>query len=257
MRAKQRRKTIMELSGKIFVITGAARGIGAEAARRFSGLGANVAALDVNEDGLRELESESDGAILGVRADISNPRGVEEAFDAVVERFGGVDVLINCAVIRGNGPLSGVEEDTIDLALGVGLKGNILCAKRAAGEMKKRGGGAIVNMSSFYARTPTKERVVYVAVKGGVEGLTRALAVELADWNIRVNAIAAGPVLTRLRESQGDGDPDNLAERYRKSPMGRFGRVDEVLDAMEYLVTPRSSYMTGQILVLDGGLTIV
>ena len=104
---------------------------------------------------------------------------------------------------------------------------------------------------------PAKERVVYVAVKGGVEGLTRALAVELADWNIRVNAIAAGPVLTKLRETQGDGDPENLAERYRKSPMGRFGRVDEVLDGMEYLVTPRSSYMTGQILVLDGGLTIV
>lgn len=247
----------MELKDKIFVITGAARGIGAEAARRFSGMGAKVAAFDVNEEGLRSLEAESGGTVLGVRTDISDPKAVEDAFDAVVARFGGVDVLINCAVIRGNGPLAEVEEATIDLALGVGLKGGILCAKRAAAEMKKRGGGAIVNMSSFYARTPAKERVVYVAVKGGVEGLTRALAVELADSNIRVNAIAAGPVLTRLRESQGEGDPDNLAERYRKSPMGRFGRVDEVLDAMEYLVTPRSSYMTGQVLVLDGGLTIV
>ena len=247
----------MELKDKIFVITGAARGIGAEAARRFSGLGADVAALDVNEEGLRSLEAESGNAVLGVRADISNPKDVENAFDAVVAKFGGVDFLINCAVIRRNGPLAEVGEATIDLALGVGLKGNILCAKRAAAEMKRRGGGGIVNMSSFYARTPAKERVVYVAVKGGVEGLTRALAVELADWNIRVNAIAAGPVLTRLRESQGEGDPDNLAERYRKSPMGRFGRVDEVLDAIEYLVTPRSSYMTGQVLVLDGGLTIV
>ncbi len=247
----------MELKGKVFVITGAARGIGAEAARRFSGMGADVVALDVNEKGLRSLEAESGGVILGVRADISNPKDVEGAFDAAVTRFGGVDILINCAVIRGNGPLAKVEEATVDLALGVGLKGSILCVKRAAEEMKKRGGGAIVNMSSFYARTPAKERVVYVAVKGGVEGLTRSLAVELADWNIRVNAIAAGPVLTRLRESQGEGDPDNLAERYRKSPMGRFGRVDEVLDAMEFLMTPRSSYMTGQILVLDGGLTIV
>ena len=247
----------MELKDKVFVITGAARGIGAEAARRFSGMGAKVAALDVNEEGLRSLEAESGGEILGVRADISIPKDVEDAFDAAVARFGGVDVLINCAVIRGNGPLAEVEEATIDLALGVGLKGGILCARRAAQEMKKRGGGAIVNMSSFYARTPAKERVVYVAVKGGVEGLTRALAVELADSNIRVNAVAAGPVLTRLRESQGEGDPENLAERYRKSPMGRFGRVDEVLDAIEYLVTPRSSFMTGQVLVLDGGLTIV
>ena len=127
----------------------------------------------------------------------------------------------------------------------------------AAREMRERGGGAIVNMSSFYVRTPAKGRAVYVAVKGGVEALTRALAVELADENVRVNAIAAGPVLTELRRAQGDGDPDNLAERYRKSPMRRFGRVDEVLDAMMYLMTPRSSYMTGQVLALDGGLTIV
>ena len=247
----------MELNGKIFVITGAARGIGADAARRFSGLGADVAALDVEADGLRRLEAETDGAILGVRADISKSKGVEDAFEEVMARFSGVDVLINCAVIRGNGPLMEVEEATIDLVLAVGLKSNILCAKRAAEEMKKRGGGAIVNMSSFYAHTPAKGRVVYVAVKGGVESLTRALAVELADLNIRVNAIAAGPVLTKLREAQGDGCSDNLAERYRKSPMGRFGRVNEVLDAMEYLATPRSSFMTGQILVLDGGLTIV
>lgn len=246
----------MELKGKVLVITGAARGIGAEAARRFARLGANVAAVDVREGEPWRLGEESEGTVLGVRADISDARGVESAFDAAVGRFGGVDVLINCAVVRGNGPLAEVEEGAIDLALAVGLKGGILCARRAAQEMRKRGGGAIVNMSSFYVRTPAKGRVVYVAVKGGVEALTRALAVELADANVRVNAIAAGPVQTRLREARGEGGPDSLAERYRKSPMGRFGRVEEVLDAMMYLMTPRSSYMTGQVLALDGGLTI-
>ncbi len=246
----------MELKGKVLVITGAARGIGAEAARRFARLGANVAAVDVREGEPWRLGEESEGTVLGVRADISDARGVESAFDAAVGRFGGVDVLINCAVVRGNGPLAEVEEGAIDLALAVGLKGGILCARRAAQEMRKRGGGAIVNMSSFYVRTPAKGRVVYVAVKGGVEALTRALAVELADANVRVNAIAAGPVLTRLREARGEGGPDSLADRYRKSPMGRFGRVEEVLDAMMYLMTARSSYMTGQVLALDGGLTI-
>ncbi len=247
----------MELRGKVVVITGAAQGIGAEAARRFAGMGANVAAVDIEENGLRRLERGANGAILGVWADVSNVSGVEGAFDAAVGKFGGVDVLINCAVIRGNGPLADVEERTIDAALAVGLKGNILCARRAAEEMGKRGGGAIVNMSSFYVRTPARERVVYVAVKGGVEALTRALAVELADAGVRVNAIAAGPVLTKLREARGDGGPGNLAERYRKSPMGRFGRVDEILDAILYLATSRSSYMTGQVLALDGGLSIV
>lgn len=247
----------MELEGKVLVITGAARGIGAAAALRFAGMGARVAAVDVREDALRRLERQSPDAILGVAGDISGERGVEDAFDAAVGAFGGVDILIHCAVVRGNGPLAEVEEAVIDRALAVGLKGNILCARRAAREMEKRGGGAIVNMSSFYARTPAKERVVYVAVKGGVEGLTRALAVELADAGVRVNAIAAGPVLTKLRREQGEGAPGGMAERYRKSPMGRFGRVEEVLDAMLYLMTPRSSYMTGQVLVLDGGLTIV
>lgn len=247
----------MELKGKILVITGAARGIGAEAARRFAGLGARVAAVDMREGEPWGLDGEANGAVLAVRADVSSAQGVESAFDAAVGRFGGVDILINCAVVRGNGPLAEVGEATIDSALAVGLKGAILCARRAAREMRKRGGGAIVNMSSFYVRVPAKGRAVYVAVKGGVEALTRALAVELADENVRVNAIAAGPVLTELRRARGDDDPDNLAERYRKSPMRRFGRVDEVLDAMMYLMTPRSSYMTGQVLALDGGLTIV
>ncbi len=247
----------MELKDRVFVITGAARGIGVAAARRFAGQGAHVAALDVDEEALRSLEAESARAILGVRADVSGAHGVESAFDAVMRAFGGVDVLVNCAVVRGNGPLAEVEEATIDAALAVGLKGVILCARRAAREMAGRGGGAIVNMSSFYAHTPAKERVVYAAVKAGVEGLTRALAVELAEDGVRVNAVAAGPVLTKLREERGDADPRTMAERYRKSPMGRFGRVEEVLDAIEYLATPRSSYMTGHVLMLDGGLTIV
>ncbi len=164
---------------------------------------------------------------------------------------------MNCAVVRSNIPLEDIDEPTMDLALAVGVKGCVLCAQRAAREMRKRGGGAIVNMSSFYARTPVKERVIYVAVKGAVEGVTRALAVELAEFGIRVNAVAPGPILTERRKSQGHGQPGNLEERYRRMPMGRFGEVSEVIDSVIFLMTSQSSYMTGQTIVLDGGMTIV
>ncbi|MEK6710033.1 MAG: SDR family oxidoreductase [Nitrospinota bacterium] len=247
----------MELSGKVALITGAAQGIGEALARRFAAEGGKVAAVDLLEERLASLEAGSGGAILGVRADLSSTPGVERAFDAAVARFGGVDILVNCAVVRAHVALEAVEEPLIDLALAVGVKGLILCARRAAREMRKRGGGVIVNLSSFYAKTPAKDRAVYVAVKGAVEGLTRSLAVEFAEDQIRVNAVAPGPVLTERRRAMGDGQPGQLAERYRKSPMGRFGEVEEVVEAILFLATPRSSFMTGQIMALDGGLTIV
>jgi NAD(P)-dependent dehydrogenase (short-subunit alcohol dehydrogenase family) len=112
-------------------------------------------------------------------------------------------------------------------------------------------------MSSFFVQTTALERVLYVTIKGGVEGLTRALAVELAADGIRVNAIAAGPILTEKRRGAEEGGPGKPADRYQNFPMGRFGRVEEITDAMLYLVTSKSSYMTGQVIVLDGGLTIV
>lgn len=247
----------MELEGKVALITGGAQGIGAETARRFCTEGAKVAAVDLQEEKLASLEKEGGGSIFGIKADVGSGRGITRAFDDAVERFGGVDLLVNCAVVRANIALDTIDEETADLALSVGLKGYILTSQRAAREMRKRGGGAIVNMSSFYVRTPAAERVLYVAAKGGVEGITRALAVELAPDNIRVNAIAAGPVLTERRREMGDGVPGQLAERYRHIPMGRFGNVEEVVEAMMFLVSSRSSYMTGQIIVLDGGLTIV
>ncbi|MFC1491709.1 SDR family NAD(P)-dependent oxidoreductase [Nitrospinota bacterium] len=246
----------MELEGKVALITGGAQGIGADTARKFVAEGAEVSVVDIQGEKLASLEGEGGGAILGVEADVGSGEGIEHAFDETVKRFGGIDLLINCAIERGNMPLDAIDEKMADLVISVGLKSCILSAQRAAREMRKRGGGAIVSMSSFYARTPVAGRVLYVSVKAGVEGLTRALAVELAPDNIRVNTIAAGPVLTEKRRAEGQGDPANLAERYRKAPMPRFARVEEVVDGMLYLVTPRSSYMTGQVIVLDGGLTI-
>ncbi len=247
----------MELEGKVALITGAAQGIGEGAARRLISEGCRVAAVDIQEEKLAPLERELGSPFLGVRADLSRAGEMDRIFGEAVSRFGGIDILVNCAVVRLNVPFDEIDEPTLDLALAVGVKGCIFSAQLAAREMKKRGGGAIVNMSSFYVRTPVKERVIYVAVKGAIEGLTRSLAVELAEFGIRVNAIAPGPIMTELRKAQGHGQPGDLEERYRRMPLGRFGEVEEVLDTLLYLITPRSSFMTGQIIVLDGGLTIV
>lgn len=246
----------MELEGKTVFIMGGAQGIGAESAKRFVSEGAHVAAVDILAEKLSELERIGKGSVLGIEMDISQGIGIERAFDTAVAKFGGIDILLNCAVVRGNGPLDAIEEATVDLAFSVGVKSYLLGAQRAAKEMRKRGGGSIISMSSFYYRTPAKERVVYVTMKGAVEGLTRSLAVELAPDNIRVNAVAAGPVLTDRRRELGHGEPTKMAERYRKLPLGRFGNVEEIIETILFLATPRSSYVTGQSILVDGGITI-
>ena len=247
----------MELKGKVAVVTGAAQGIGEAVVRRFAAEGAQVVAVDVLAEPLAQLERDFKGSVYGVTADLSSSAGVDKAFEFVAARFGGIDILVGCAAAKPMGSIESVDDQTIDRAFAVGVKGLFLCARQAAGLMRARGGGAIVTMSSFYARTPSEGRAIYIATKGAVEALTRALAVEFADDNIRVNCLAPGPVLTSARAARGDGNPETLADRYRRAPMKRFATVEEVADSVVFLSTAKSSYMTGHVMALDGGLTIV
>lgn len=246
----------MEFQGKVAFVTGAGQGIGAGLARRLMTEGARVAAVDLDATLVKAVEKDANGAILGIQGDMSKLADIERAFDLTVAKFGGVDILVNGAMVRANVSIDQLDDRLIDLATGVGIKGLIFCVRRAAREMRKRGGGAIVNFSSFYTATPHKERALYTGIKGAVEALTRALAVDLGDDKIRVNAIAPGPILTPERAAKGHGDPEKVEARYRVGPMGRFGTRDEVIDAIMFLCSSRSSYATGAKLRLDGGLTL-
>jgi 3-oxoacyl-[acyl-carrier protein] reductase len=247
----------MELTGKVAVVTGAAQGIGEAVVRRFAAEGAHIVAVDVRSEPLLRLEEDLNDAVTGVSADLGSSAGVDKAFGAAARKFDGIDILVCCAASKPMGSIDKIDDQTVDLAFAVGVKGLFFCARRAAALMRTRGGGAIVTMSSFYARTPAKGRAIYIATKGAVETLTRALAVEFADDNIRVNCLAPGPVLTPIRAARGEGNPATLEERYRRSPMKRFATMDEVVDSVVFLSTAKSSYMTGHVMALDGGLTIV
>jgi NAD(P)-dependent dehydrogenase (short-subunit alcohol dehydrogenase family) len=246
----------MELQGKVALITGAGQGIGEGLARRFAAEGARVVAVDMDAALVNAVAASAGDAIAAVTGDMGKLADIERAFDVGVERFGGIDILVNCAMVRANLGIDALDERMIDLATGVGIKGLIFCVRRAAREMRKRGGGAIVNLSSFYTATPARERALYTGVKGAVEALTRALAVDLGDDNIRVNAVAPGPILTSRRAAMGHGDPGKIDPRYLVGPIKRFGTVDEVVETILFLCSSRSSYTTGAIHRLDGGLTI-
>ncbi len=247
----------MELEGKVAFVGGGALGIGAATARKFLAEGAKVAVADINEEKLAELEKEGAGSLLGIKANMGKGEEINRAFGEAAARFGGLDILINCAVYRSLGAIDDVKEEDVDLALSVGVKGYILSAQRAAVEMRKRGGGAIVSMSSTYAMMARPDRVVYCTVKGAVASMTRVLASSLGPDKIRVNAIAAGPILSEAVRGYVEADPAFKESLTRDLPLGRMGEVEEVADVMLFLVTPRSSYITGQNVVVDAGMTIV
>ena len=249
-------ESVLDLEGKIAFISGAAQGIGLISARKFISEGAKVIAVDKQKDKLDLLSSEGKESIFSIQADLGNEEEIENSVKSGCEYFGGLDILLNCAVLRSNMPLKNLDEKSIAPALDVGIKGNILCSKFSSEYMKKRGGGVIVNMSSFYARTPAKERIVYVAVKSATEGLTRALAGELSEYNIRVNAIAPGRILTDRRVELGHGKDGKMDKRYENLLLKRFGNVEEIIEVILFLVTDKSSYITGQTIVVDGGITI-
>ncbi|MBM3947860.1 MAG: glucose 1-dehydrogenase [SAR202 cluster bacterium] len=254
----------MRLKGKVALITGAAAGIkgevmgfGGASAWMFAREGAKVVLCDIKEDLARRSETqlrEHGYDALFIPLDVRDEEQWKRAIAQTVKTYGKLNVLVNNA---GQGYMNTVEQATLDIwnhEMDVHAKGTFLGTKHAIPEMRKVGGGSIVNISSIYGLVGSQTSAAYHAAKGAIRIFTKATAIQYAKDNIRANSIHPGfcitPMTHRLQE-----DPDKLALYTAKVPMARWGKPEEVADGILFLASDESSYITGSELVIDGGMT--
>ena len=249
------------LEGKACVITGAAGGMGREAALLFAREGAQVCVADTNqvagEETADAANAEAGGAFF-ITTDVTNENSVDEMYSAASERFGGIDVLYNNAGIMPEGDSSVLETDvdTWQRVQDVNTKGVYLCCKHGIPHLLERGGGSVINVASFVAfMGAATSQVSYTASKGAVLSMSRELAVEFARRGIRVNALCPGPVETPLLMRLFAGSADAAQRRMVHLPMGRLARPQEIAAAALFLASDDSSYVNGTSFLVDGGLT--
>ncbi|WP_127495409.1 SDR family NAD(P)-dependent oxidoreductase [Paenibacillus glycanilyticus] len=241
----------MKYEGKVAVITGAGKGIGAALAVAYAAAGARVAAVDRDAELVKQTVDrivEAGGHAIGFTVDISRPEEIEAAFAAIDEQYGRIDVLINNAGLgKWKSPFD-LSLDEWDYVLNTNLRGTFLCAKEAGKRMRVSGGGSIVNLASTRALMSEPNSEAYAASKGGIVALTHALAVSLGPDHVQVNAISPGWI--------ENGDYEALRGKdHTQHPAGRVGRPDDIVRACFYLTDPENDFVTGINLVVDGGMT--
>lgn len=248
----------MDLKGKVAIITGAGRGMGRTHAIALAKDGAKVVVSDISLEGCQKVVEEIEkgkGEALAVKCDVSKKEEVDETVRKTVEKFGKVDILVNNAGIAQFVPFLEMTEEDWDRTLDINLKGYFLCAQAAAKEMAKQKSGVIINIASVamgQQGVGFPNIAHYCASKGGIVGMTEALAVELAPYNIRVNAISPGMIETQMIEPVKK-DPKMLEGLLSRVPIRRVGQPEEVSNMVLFLASDKSSYMTGSTVVIDGG----
>lgn len=245
----------MKLKDKVAIITGGASGIGEATVIRFAEEGANVAIIDVNLEGAEKLAErvKSMGReALAAKADVSNKSEVESVIAQALEKFGHLDILVNNAGINRDALVKKISEGMWDEVVDVNLKGTFLCAQAATKPMMEQNHGKIINTSSV-GSLGNVGQANYAASKAGVIGLTKTLALELARYNINVNCVAPGATKTPLIAKL----PPEIAEKFKKMiPFKRFAEPREIAELHLFLASEESSYITGQVIFIDGGMSV-
>ena len=246
----------MRLKGKVAIVTGAGRGIGKEIALTLAREGASVAIFgrsETAEETANEI-AKVGGKAIAVVVDVSNYKQVQKAVETTLKKFGRIDILVNNAGIYRSSPLVNMKEEEWDEVMSVDLKGVFNCTRNVLPTMVKQKYGKIINISSVAGTALGSPGLThYSAAKAGIIGFTEALAMEVAEFGINVNSVAPGVIETdMIKEAMGKGAQDFA----KQIPLGRLGKPRDIAEMVLFLVSDEASYITGQIITVDGGLII-
>ena len=245
----------MRLKDRVALITGAGRGIGAATARRFAAEGAIVVVSDVDATSIGEVVKEIEaagGRALGIEGSVTDKQAVEAMIDRTLKTFGRLDILVNNAGVNRDALLTKMTDDQWDIVIDVNLKGTFLCCRAAVPAMIEQKRGCITTTASIGVLGNIGQ-ANYAASKCGVIGLTKTLALELARYNIRINCVSPGATETQMTS----GIPENIRTALvNKIPLRRFASPEEIANVHLFLVSDEASYITGQVIFVDGGISV-